>query len=205
MSSHLFYTSKWCFNTFPFSAWSTAIWLYETASGFSSTMGLTTQHPSIVLYAHGPSCWLGMTSNGWMASTQFAPFNKSTLMLAFCPRKLDISSKHCHCFSLAGIAISLWSTGIPSFVYDDGNFIHFWYLSASSVSLQTLMPSRMWINCLPWPFSVWCWYMFLFLLYQGPSSIYWSRMSLDYMCPTLQIIWPPCFIFYIIFLLELHT
>ena len=55
--------------------------LHETASDFSSTMDQTTHHPSIVLYAYGLSCWLGMTSNGWRASTQFALINKSILML----------------------------------------------------------------------------------------------------------------------------
>ena len=57
----------------PFSAWRTAIRLHETASGFSATVGPTTHRPSIVLYAYGPSSWLGITSNGWRASTQFAP------------------------------------------------------------------------------------------------------------------------------------
>ena len=73
MSSHSFCTSKWCFAMLPFSAWRTAIRLHETASGFSATVGPTTHRPSIVLYAYGPSSWLGITSNGWRASTQFAP------------------------------------------------------------------------------------------------------------------------------------
>ena len=63
----------------------------------------------------------------WEGFYTIAPINKSTLMLSFSPRKLDICSKYCHCFSIAGVAISLLSTGISSFVYDDGNLIHFWY------------------------------------------------------------------------------
>ena len=149
----------------------TAIWLHETASGFLSTMGLTTHHPSIVLYAYSPSCWHGMTSNGWRAFTQFAPINKSKLMLSFSLRKLDI-------FSNIATALA-WSVLLFHFYLQVFPVLYMmmviWFIS--DVYLLLVVVCKLWchLECELITFLdhlvSWYWLMFLFLLYQGLSSV----------------------------------
>ena len=124
-----------CLAVPPLLASVTAIWLQEIVLPSFISIGPTTHYPSAVQIAYGPFPWLGITPSGSKAFKQLALFSRSTVILSFPPISSEILFKCFHCFSLAGVVISLWSTGIYFLVKVDGSLIHVAFSLGSSTQL----------------------------------------------------------------------